>query len=371
MQRWIVPCLMLLGVHAAWPGPAAPAPWNAAELHQLRALGPWPPAFVPDPGNRVSGRPLAAELGRRLFNDPRMSPVGYVACVSCHQTDRAFTDRKARAHGLADLPHNTPTLFNVRLQRWFGWGGASDSLWLASLRPMLDAREFDSTPALVARIYQRDESLAACYRAVFGYAPGEPVERTMVDSAKALAAYLETLLTPRASFDDFRDALLRGDAARAAAYPGLAQRGLKLFIGPLGCVGCHAGANFSDGAFHRAGASKALRAQGLSELRASRFNLLGAYNDDASRANATATHSAAAGPADAAVRTPGLRSVALTAPYRHDGRADDLRRAALHAWDDGLAKRPRPDAAQVDELLAFLHTLADVPWRAPPPRDCP
>jgi cytochrome c peroxidase len=341
-------------------------------LRQLRSLGPWPPAFVPDPGNRVSGQPLAAELGRRLFNDPRMSPVGYVACVSCHQTDRAFTDRKARAHGLADLPRNTPTLLNVRLQRGFGWGGASDSLWLASLRPMLDAREFDSTPQVVARIYVRDESLAACYRAVFGYAPAEPAERTMVDTAKALAAYLETLLTPRSSFDDFRDALLRGDAVRAAAYPAAAQRGLKLFIGPLGCVACHAGPNFSAGGFHRAGAVQPARAQAVRELRASRFNLLGEHNDDPTRANEAITRRLLATPGRAtAVRTPGLRGVAWTGPYRHDGRAEDLRHAAVHRWDDGLAKRPRPDAAQVDDLLAFLHSLGDTPWRPPESRDCP
>jgi len=157
--------------------------FSAEETARIVALGPWPPAFGADPGNRASGRPMAIELGRRLFNDPRMSPVGYIACVTCHQTDRAYTDNKARAHGLGDLPRNTPALANLRLQRWYGWGGASDSLWMASLRPMLDAREFDSKPAVVARIYQRDDELARCYRAAFNADPGGDAERTTADTA--------------------------------------------------------------------------------------------------------------------------------------------------------------------------------------------
>ena len=77
--------------------------------------------------------PMAIELGRRLFRDPRLSPVGYISCVTCHQPDRAFTDKKARGHGLADLMRNTPTLVNLSLQTWYGWGGSSDSLWMASI----------------------------------------------------------------------------------------------------------------------------------------------------------------------------------------------------------------------------------------------
>ena len=130
-----------------------PAGFSAHEVRQVLALGPWPPAARRDPGNRVSGDAMAIELGRQLFRDPRMSPVGYIACVTCHQPDRAFTDIKARAHGLADLPRNTPALANLSLQRWYGWGGASDSLWMASIKPILDAREFNGSSALVTRLF--------------------------------------------------------------------------------------------------------------------------------------------------------------------------------------------------------------------------
>jgi cytochrome c peroxidase len=87
------------------------------------------------------GVPVRSTSVAGFLLDPRMSPSGYMACVSCHQPDRAFTDAKARAHGLADLERNTIALANLRQQRWFGWGGArDDSLWMASLRPIFDPR---------------------------------------------------------------------------------------------------------------------------------------------------------------------------------------------------------------------------------------
>jgi len=110
-----------------------------AELARVVEHGPWPPAFVRDPTNRVSGVPAAIDLGRRLFFDPRFSPNGYVACVACHQPDRSFTDNLPRARGLAPVERNAIALQNLRLHRNYGWGGAavvgmtlSPEVWLAA-----------------------------------------------------------------------------------------------------------------------------------------------------------------------------------------------------------------------------------------------
>jgi cytochrome c peroxidase len=374
---------------------AIPAPLGAHELRQVLALGPWPPAPKRDPGNKVSGNALAIELGRQLFRDPRMSPVGYIACVTCHQPDRAFTDVKARAHGLADLPRNTPALANLSLQRWYGWGGASDSLWMASIKPILDAREFDGNAALVTRLFTREPELAACYRRVFGVSALRNPERTVVNVGKALAAFVETLVTSRTPFDEFRDALAAGDAERAAAYPLAAQRGLQLFIGRAGCVDCHSGPNFSDGRFHSGAAPAdemaAAVARSLADdgrlgdaryLKASRFNLQGAYNDDASRRNAAATrHLVVSGSLAGTFRTPTLRNVAVTAPYFHDGQTERLSDAVQHtqpasASTSGAALGEPLDLGEIDDLAAFLATLTDAhgarrPWNPSGLTRCP
>lgn len=291
------------------------------EEARILAHGPWPPAFVPDPSNRASGEPLAIELGRRLFFDPRMSPSGYIACVSCHQPDRAFTDAKARAHGLADLDRNTISLANVRLQQRFGWAGASDSVWMASKRPILDPREFDGSAASATRLFRRDEEFARCYRAVFRESPFDDDERTLVNIAKALAAFVETLQTGRTPFDAHRDARARGDHRAASGYPATAHRGLLLFVGRAGCDRCHAGPNFSDGGLHV-----------MTE-------------------------------AHPAIRTPSLRNVAVTAPYMHDGSRDTLREVLRAHAPAGTRRealrRLTLSSREIDDLVAFLQTLTD------------
>jgi cytochrome c peroxidase len=198
-------------------------PLPADEVAGILAHGPWPIVAPRDASNRVSGNPDAIAFGRRMFHEPRLSANGYVSCVACHQTDRGWTDAIARARGLAPVERNTPMLTNASMNNWFGWSGASDSLWLASLRPMLDAREMGSNAAAVAHVVRIGDGLACEYRRAFGRAPeGVDDEAVMVDVAKAIAAFLETLSTGRTTFDAYRDALARGDAQQAARYPAAA-----------------------------------------------------------------------------------------------------------------------------------------------------
>ena len=117
------------------------------------------------------------------------------------------------------------------------------------------------------------------------------------NAAKAIAAYLETLTSPRIAFDDFRDALVRGDKEAMARYPLLAQRGLAIFVGTGHCTTCHSGPRLSNGEFHDVGIPYFAepgrvdpgRFGGIKKLRDSRYNLLGTYNDDAKRRTAVST----------------------------------------------------------------------------------
>lgn len=287
-------------------GPAAVLRDREAR-HAMLAHGPWPLATGADPSNPVSGQPAAIEFGYRMFREPRLSANGYVSCVACHQMDRGFTDGIARAHALAPVDRNTPALANLRLQRRFGWLGSSDSLWQASLRPILDAREFGSSVARVAEVVRVGDGLACRYERSFGSTPSAHDDETVaVNVAKAMAAFQETLVTGRTPFDEFRDAIQRGDRAAALGYPPAAQRGARLFVGKAQCALCHAGPNFADGRLH------------------------------------------------AGLRTPSLRNVAVTAPYLHDGRAATLHEAVRR--HDAL---PRLDGAALADLVAFLGTLTD------------
>ena len=198
---------------------------------------------------------------------------------------------------------NTLGLANLSTQRWFGWDGANDNLWAQSLRPLLDAREMGNSLAGLAHSGAQPGRFAAGYRRAFGAEPGDDDERIAVDLAKALAAY------PGDS-DHAAHALRRlprrGAARRpraAATYPAAAQRGLALFIGKGRCYVCHSGPNFSNGEFSDIGVPffiakdqvDAGRHGGIKSLLASRYNLLGPFNDDATRSSATPHAPCAAG----------------------------------------------------------------------------
>jgi cytochrome c peroxidase len=372
---WFLSALML------GAGSPTQAQLSPEEIERVLSFGPWPPAATKDAGNRVSGNPAAVELGRRLFFDSRLSRVGYIACVTCHQPDRAWGDAKARAHGLADVDRNTPMLANFRLARWYGWSGASDSLWMASLRPILDERELDSTPAHIRHLYVREPELACWYRRAFGHPADDTRDddvTVLVNSGKALAAFQETLVTGRTPFDDYRDALAHGDSVTAAGYPAAAERGLQLFIGRGNCVLCHNGPNFSNGEFHATGIGHFIgrgradggRFEGIEAVKAHPYNLLSNFNDDSTRTNTTSTRNVVLSSRNwGEFRTPSLRNVAVTAPYMHNGSLDTLRdvirhyseldEERLHADGENLLRALKLNDTEVEDLLAFLETLTD------------
>ena len=356
----VVALALVAGLSLALPADLPPL--RPDELASIGSLGPWPPPAARDASNRVSGRAEAVALGEVLFHSTRLSNVGGLRCASCHEPWRHFTDGRARALGAETGARNTPSLLNVRLQHWFGWDGANDSLWSQSIRPMLDVREMRSDAAHVAQALRDDDTLKRLYALAFGRAPPADDEAALVDAGKALAAYQETLASERTPFDAWRDALVRGDTAAAQRYPLAAQRGLRLFVGRGRCVACHAGPNFSDGEFHRSlivstlhdGTRDSGRAHGVEKLLASPFARNGRFDDQTNVARAPASQPAEAG----AFRTPGLREVSATAPYMHDGSVANLCNALQpHAALEDRAM-PALTLAERRDVVAFLRTLA-------------
>jgi cytochrome c peroxidase len=387
-----------LPARRAGAGTAAVAPGNVDlqpdEIGRILAHGRWPQRSQRDPSNRVSGEPAAIALGQRLFFDPGLSANGAMSCATCHVPERGWTDGRKRAVGLAPLDRNTPTVLNAGLQRWFSWDGRSDSLWAQSLKPIVDPREMGATAAHVAAAVRAPGGLSCLYERAFGTRPGADDERTLVDVGKALAAFVETLGSGRTPFDEFRDALGRGDQPAAARYPVAARRGARIFVGRGNCSICHFGAAFTNGEFHDVGVPffaapgrvDSGRHGGIAKLRADRFNLLGPYSDDPTRESAVKTRHVELQHANfGQFKTPSLRNVALTAPYMHDGRYATLREVVrhyseldterIHSHGEQLLRPLGLSPAEIDDLVAFLETLTDpratiVP-PVPPVAGCP
>ena len=401
LRATTVAAALCAAVAPAAPGAALSVEYTDAERAVIIGHGPWPPPWSGDASNRVSRSPAAIRFGRLLFFDPQLSATGQISCAFCHQPDRNWTDGRKLGAALAEVDRNTPTIADVRFNRWFSWDGSNDSLWSQSIRPLLDAREMGMTEKRIADLVRSNPGLSCHYQRVFGAAPGADNERVLIDIGKALAAFQETLVAGRAPFDDFRDALARGDRKAQARYPVAAQRGAKIFAGRGNCSLCHFGPNFSHGEFHeigipiqrKSGGVDWGRYQGIKMLRASRFNLLSAYNDDRQRADGISTrHVQLADQTFEQFRVPGLRNVARTAPYMHNGHFATLPEVVRHYSQidntqlhlahvylggmDGLNVSPPTDTLlqplklstpEIADVVAFLETLTEKRAQPLPP----
>lgn len=385
--RWAAGALLC----AAWFGASAQSPGGAGhasaglldftvqERARIASHGPWPPRAERDTGNRAQGRPSAVAWGRQLFADRRLSADGAVACVDCHDPRQAFQDGRAVAKARQDGPagqRNTPSLLDSQDARWLGWDGAHDSLWAASRAPLMAPDEMGHSVASLAQRVRTEGSLRRGYQSAFGKPPPASDEHLVVDLAKALAAYQATLRSPRTAFDAFRDALLRGDARAASAYPLAAQRGLRLFIGHGRCSVCHAGPAFTNGEFADIGVPFFVeggvdpgRHGGLLKLQGSPWSRLGPFNDAGLRdPRAVATRHVVIEPRHfGEFRVPGLRQVSKTAPYMHNGSLPTIEAVVqhysqldenrLHADGERILRRLDLSASEAADLAAFLRSL--------------
>lgn len=387
--------------------------WSEPERATLRSLwigslGPIPP----DRSNRVADERPAAALGHRLFFDPELSESRQVACATCHQPSKLFTDGLAKGRGSGgELDRNTPGLAGTGYSRWFYWDGRRDSAWSQALSPIESPREMNGTRVEAVRLVASRPEYRATYESLFGPLPEldglperagplgdadaqtawnaltperqEAVNRAFANIGKALAAY-ERMLVPGAStFDKYVEAVERGDLAAAGQLlPPIAVAGLRLFMSSTAqCLTCHNGPLFTDGGFHNIGTDTSEgstldlgRAAGIKSLLATEFNCLGPYNDSPERSCPELQPLKSLtepGVLSGSYKVPSLRNVALTAPYMHDGRFDTLARVINHYRNPGpghpmIEFRPFFDMPPryVDALVAFLETLSS-PVAAP------
>lgn len=370
--------LAALGV-AAMAVPDEPAAggtlWTPQEWAMARRLSPLPPP-PPDPTNALSENLQAARLGHRLFFDTRLSPRG-VACSTCHQPARGFTDGLAVGHTLAPLQRNTMTILNVGHWRWLTWDGARDSLWHQAVAPLENDQEMASSRLYVVRTVMRHygPDLAALIALPAGWdalwptlpeagKPGAPafdalpaahqeaINRVFTGIVKTIAAYEQRVVSPPAPFDRF----VSGDPTALSVS---AQRGFQHFL-RLQCDTCHSTPLFADDEFHNLGLASHPepdpgRAEGLSRLKHSPFRGTSTYADGPPvvRAEDYQAGTSLLG----SFRTPSLRELRDTAPYGHNGSI-----ATMEEWLDHYARvTSTPVAATVGTLDPALAPVEIMP----------
>lgn len=307
---------------SATAAPAAPS--GPPDLVELRALYTqdaafWPTATidpevdyvelgVPKLPKRQDVSDPLAQLGKTLFEDPRLSKSGHFSCQSCHHRQLGWGDGLPRSfgHGRQEGRRNAPSLFAAAAQTSLFWDGRASTLEEQALGPLLAPDEManDDLESVVARV-AASANYPSQMKEVFG-SPEVNISRI----ASAIAAFQRTLDRPT-RFDRF----LRGAKDILSDE---AIWGLHLFRTKARCANCHMGPNLTDGKFHNLGLSYYNR----------KLEDLGRY-------------SVTGDPADVGkFKTPSLRHLARTGPYMHNGVFPSLRGLVnLYAIGGGRSAR--------------------------------
>lgn len=304
---------------------AAPPPTDMGHANRrTEPISPLP--------RHVAVPPAKVALGERLFNDVRLSRDDTVSCATCHDLARGGTDRRRFALGVNGKigTINAPTVFNSAFNFVQFWDGRAASLEDQVAGPVNNPIEMASNwPQVLAKL-----SADGDYQAQFAAVYSDGI--TAANIADAIAGFERSLVTPDAPFDRY----LRGDAGALTADQHEGYRRFK----DLGCASCHQGINLGGNLFQRFGVMRDHFADKPSMT-----------NADLGRYNVTKREE------DRHVfKVPGLRNVALTAPYFHDGSAATLEDAVTVM---GRAQLGRELSTEDTRLIsAFLRSLTGQ-WR--------
>ncbi len=236
-----------------------------------------------------------AELGKKLFFDPRLSKSGFISCNSCHNLSMGGTDniKTSIGHNWNQGPINSPTVLNSSFNLAQFWDGRAKDLHEQAGGPIANPGEMAFTHELAVDVLQSIPGYVVEYQQVFG------TDKIDIDGVtKAIATFEETLVTPNSRFDQW---LLGNDNALSSAE----LEGYQLFK-QSGCVACHNGPAVGGTSYQKMGVVAPYKTANKAE---GRFAVTG---KDADRFK---------------FKVPTLRNVELTYPYFHDGEAATLTEA--------------------------------------------
>src|SRR5437899_4972748 len=319
--------------------------------------------------------PEKAALGEKLFNDKRISVNDKVSCATCHDPDKGFVDHKPLAEGVAApakrTQRNSPTVLNAMFNAVQFWDGRAPSLEEQAKLPILNPVEMGEKSAddVVAKLRGIAEYRTA-FQQVFGH------ELTYDDLAAAIAAFERTQYAGDSPFDRF----VAGDDK---AIDDSAKRGWGLFNGKGRCNACHAFSTvsplFSDQKFHNIGIAAhktdfiGLARKATAIVRSGDLKQIDELAIQTNRSELGRFLVTRSSNDIGAFKTPGLRNIAITSPYMHDGSFATLWDVMDH-YNKGGIPNPNLDGgmqrlglteAEIDDLVAFMFALTSSQFADP------
>ncbi|WP_320935365.1 cytochrome c peroxidase [Bacteroides nordii] len=268
-------------------------------------------------------------LGDMLYHDTRLSADNSISCASCHGLNTGGVDNKRYSEGVGGQfgGVNAPTVYNAAYNFVQFWDGRANTLAEQAAGPPLNPVEMacHSFDEIIAKL-QQDVNFTKAFTEVYpeGYS-----EKSITN---AIEEFEKTLLTPNSRFDRY----LKGEKS---AINDTELTGYELFK-KYDCATCHVGETLGGQSYELMGVKRDYFADRGSEM----------TEEDNGRFKQTKTDRD-----KHRFKVPGLRNIALTAPYFHDGSIKTMKDAV-----DYMAKY-QVDAIlsneELGEIVAFLETL--------------
>lgn len=273
------------------------------------------------------------ELGKKLFFDKNLSSDQTISCASCHHQNFAFSDAgKPISEGVEGRlgRRNSPPLFNLIWHTSFMWDGGINHIEVMPIAPLTVHDEMNMDISDVVELLNNDLSYQKEFKSIFG--------EDAIDSQQmlyALTQYMGALISQNSKFDKRE----RGEVS----FNQKELLGFSLFNNH--CSSCHSAPLFMDNDFHDNGITT------LPVVDGGRYEIT-QETDDIGK-----------------FKTPSLRNVALTYPYMHDGRFNDLEDVIEH-YSSGIQTSSNladvlPEGGfnftndEKNALIVFLKTLTD------------
>ena len=278
-----------------------------------------------------------ASLGKKLFSEQILSKDSSISCASCRKPGFAFADTTAFSIGIEGklTMRNTRTVLNMKNRPYYFWDGRAASLEEQSLMPIQNPDEMGLSISEAVKRLNASGEYKTLFQKIFKQAPSEK------NLAVAFAAYEKTLETVNSKFDDWSNNLKKLSPQE--------ERGRQVFIGDKAkCFDCHREEDFTTDEFKNIGLYN-----GTTLNDAGLFNITKKESDRGK------------------FKIPGLRNIAVTAPYMHNGMFKTLEEVVEYYndpakvianavnIDDTLKKTLGLTKKEQKDLVAFLKTLTD------------
>ena len=252
------------------------------------------------------------ELGKILFYDVALSKNYKMSCATCHNPSIAFTDGETKSKGSLPGTHtqrNAPTLINSALSTKYFYDMSTSYLEEQIEHVVNNSIEFNTDYMEISSRLSQNQDINELMKKIYPKSSNNTISSGLISSA--LAMYIRSLI----SFESPVDSLLRGDSIKKYSilngkHLKKVKDGFNIFMGKAQCGTCHFPPTFS----------------GL---------VPPLYNDNDSEIIGVPSHSTSKildpdiGRAGVykyssiiynhAFKTPGIRNIAKTSPYMHNG----------------------------------------------------